>query len=683
MNVRYFHEFKGRGNISYRFEILSPDAGTSKEVTGTSAPFVLKYEPVKKLSPVRGAQATLELISERAFQFTDLHTDDMQGYQVRFYRDRQIYWIGWLDSELYTERLSAYPPYDVQFSAADFNIWERLKYQDMEDVKYADIVPLIAHLKRCFAKLNLPFKKLYIGCTTIPEGITMSDAETPLHVLYMMSQNFYDEDNEPMTCRAVVESILQPFGLMMVQKDSNVYIYDYNTVKQGLPMKRYDFDTFSYETDEAVNFNHGNLLEIGFMSTEGDYGFEEMVNNVAITSSLYGDVNVINASVSESNLQNKNGELENDSYTTSLYSNCEGWDFGVFMLMKSKETNNTLMGAKLEYTGAGTENNKMQFKNPAALLVPADTAFMRLKVNAYINTKKNPFDNDEIVTEPDTARRMVMYCRVLLSDDNKDIMYYNGVRWKDTQEGKPVEETLLVFMDNGNWRDTRVLDKWLTNSTVYWTGSSAPETVIDKEKDHQAGLKIQLPPKSGYVKLVIDRAEINSNETIPKIFKSVKDLLIDKVSLIFEDVDGNSLSTDDFEFKSYVNKKVKADFDDVILKCISANEAHEPIGKANILRREGNSYQYQTSFTRAGQTDILERLLMCTIHSNYSQKNEQFSSVIKITDNPALSYVTCNPILRGQYLVAGCTLDFNAGKTTISAVGYSDDTAKLSNIPYD
>ena len=262
-------------------------------------------------------------------------------------------------------------------------------------------------------------------------------------------------------------------------------------------------------------------------------------------------------------------------------------------------------------------------------------------------------------------------------------MYYNGVRWKDTQEGKPVEETLLVFMDNGNWRDTRVLDKWLTNSTVYWTGSSAPETVIDKEKDHQAGLKIQLPPKSGYIKLVIDRAEINSNETIPKIFKSVKDLLIDKVSLIFEDVDGNSLSTDDFEFKSYVNKKVKADFDDVILKCISANEAHEPIGKANILCREGNSYQYQTSFTRAGQTDILERLLMCTIHSNYSQKNEQFSSVIKITDNPALSYVTCNPILRGQYLVTGCTLDFNAGKAKISAVGYSDDTAKLSNIPYD
>lgn len=683
MNIRYFHEFRGYGNVQYRFEITTANRVQPKEVIGTAAPFILKYEPVKKLNPVRGAQATLEFISEQIFQFTDLHTDDMQGYQVKFYRNTELYWIGWLDSELYNERLSAYPPYGVQFSAADFNIWERLKYQDMAEAKYSDIVPFITHLKRCFEKLNLPFQKLYIGCSTIPEGITISESETPLHVLYMMSQNFYDEDNEPMTCREVVESILQPFGLMMVQKDANVYIYDYNTVKRGLPMKQYNFNTFSYEANAVIDFNHGNSLEIGIMSTEGDYGFEEMVNNVNITSSLYGDINVTDVSVNESNLHDKNGELVNESYTTSFYSTCDGWDYNMFILLKSHEKNSTLMGAKLVYTGDGKENNKLQFKNTSALIVPADTAFLRLKVNAYINTKKDPFDNEEKVDAPDTTRRMLIYCRILLSDDTQDIMYYNGVRWKDTQEGKPVEETILVFMDSGNWRDTRVLNKWLTNSTVYWTGSSAPETVIDKEKDYQAGIKIPLPPKSGYIKLAIARAEINSNETIPKKYKTVKDLLIDKVSLSLEDADENSLSTDDFEFKSYVNKKVKSDFDDITLKCISANEAHEPIGKANILRREGGSYKYQTSFTRAGQTDILERLLMCTIHSNYSQKNEQFSSVIKITDNPALSYVSYNPILPGQYLVMGCTLDFNAGKAKITAVGYSEDVAKLSNIPYD
>ncbi|MCD8270569.1 MAG: hypothetical protein LUD46_20410 [Parabacteroides sp.] len=55
-------------------------------------------------------------------------------------------------------------------------------------------------------------------------------------------------------------------------------------------------------------------------------------------------------------------------------------------------------------------------------------------------------------------------------------------------------------------------------------------------------------------------------------------MLIDKVSISFEDADGKDISTDDYEFKSYINKKVKADYDNVILKCISANEDHLPVG---------------------------------------------------------------------------------------------------------
>ena len=48
-----------------------------------------------------------------------------------------------------------------------------------------------------------------------------------------------------------------------------------------------------------------------------------------------------------------------------------------------------------------------------------------------------------------------------------------------------------------------------------------------------------------------------------------------------------------------------------------------------------------------------------------------------------LSYITYYPVLSGEYIVAGCTIDFNKGSVNISAVGYSDDTAKLSDIPYD
>lgn len=105
--------------------------------------------------------------------------------------------------------------------------------------------------------MGLPFQKLYIGCSTIPVGVTKFISESALHVLYIQSANFYDEDGEPMSCREVVESILEPFGLMMVQRDASVYIYDLNTVKSGGVMKCYNFDTLSYIGDTAVNVFFG------------------------------------------------------------------------------------------------------------------------------------------------------------------------------------------------------------------------------------------------------------------------------------------------------------------------------------------------------------------------------------------------------------------------------------------
>ena len=109
-----------------------------------------------------------------------------------------------------------------------------------------------------------------------------------------------------------------------------------------------------------------------------------------------------------------------------------------------------------------------------------------------------------------------------------------------------------------------------------------------------------------------------------------------------------------------------------------------PVGKANILKKIDDHYEYQTVFNRSGQINILERLLMCTIHSNFTSKNKAISIDIKMTDNPAIRYVTYNNVLQsdGMY-VTGAILDFSNAKTTIKAVEFSADVDKLSDIPYE
>ena len=247
MNRVYYNEFKGLDGILNRVEILSEVSGIEEYVKTGKSPFVLRYADVMKLDPVHTAQATIHLISQYDFQFISLHTDDMQGYRVDFYRGGILFWTGWLDSELYNEVLSKSSPYEVEFSASDFNITERLKYINDSDAKYSDIVPVMTHIKRCLDKLKLPFGKIYIGCTTTIGGISLNSSETALHKSYVTSSNFYDEDGKPMSCREVLDNCLRPFALMMVQKDGNVYVYDYNTIKKGLPMNRFDFSSMTYE----------------------------------------------------------------------------------------------------------------------------------------------------------------------------------------------------------------------------------------------------------------------------------------------------------------------------------------------------------------------------------------------------------------------------------------------------
>lgn len=699
MNVRYYKAFKGLDEVLNRVEILTNGSAQAHEVKTTLPTFILNYQQCKKITPVRGAQATIKLISETNFQFADLYTEDVQGYAVKFYRAGKLHWIGWLDSEFYEEKFSDYPPYEVEFSAADFNIWERLKYRDVSEKAYTDIVPLIVHLKRCFEKLNLPFQKLYIGCTTVPNDVVMSASETSLHVLHMMSANFYDEDNEPMTCREVVESVLQPFGLTMVQKDANVYVYDYNTIKQGLPMKRYEFSTFIYEADEIVDFNLGNLVEIGFVSTDGGYGFEEMVNNVTITSSLYANKSIISAEAKESNLSESVAKTETDVLKVEEFSECEEiekLESLNFIVYTNKDSENTIIGAHGPYNpfGGSDYSKKARFRVKSTIpVISTDSKkySLLLKMNCYVSGSENPFEY-EGKGESDAVMCEVKGNLYTTDGDGSPLYYYQNIwgkhQWLKCSPDFDKACTKLVFC-NQTVKGSNIYNRQLTNSNVIDT-SKAFESV--KQKDYGCGVVIPINSDIyGQIVFEISGAIVykwmpldhSDDNFFPNGGEKVKDIIYNGIEIKVVDEKKDDVPTDDYEFKSYVKKKVKSDFDDITLKCISANEEKVPIGKANILKKVADHYELQLSYTRAGQTDILERLLMCTIHSNFTTKNEKVTVDVKMTDNPALSYVSCAPILSGEYLVTGCTLDYHNAKTTITAVGYSDDTARLSNIPYD
>ena len=337
---------------------------------------------------------------------------------------------------------------------------------------------------------------------------------------------------------------------------------------------------------------------------------------------------------------------------------------------------------------------------------------MNISLGVYINARENPFDTEEESKANDNTRVIQLHCNLYLTDNSGTPKWYYSNdntmlgTWVACDGSFPQGKCVLVFMNSttdamGLLPNENILDKWITNSDQTRTDTGygfSNEAML--EKNSQKGVNIPLwtigidmgqierVPIQGTVFLEITNKCVISNPFImygsdPFPADQVTDILINNISISIRNVDKEEISTDDYEFKSYINKKVKADYEGVTLKCISANEEKAPIGKANILRKSDNGYALQLAYTRAGQTDVLERLLMCTIHSNYSQKNEKFSVSTRIAGNPILSHINYSPVLSLEYLVSGCEINFKAGKVNVSAIGYSVDMARLSDIPYD
>lgn len=702
MNIKYYYEFKGHDNILNRVEILTEKAVVSQLIKVTYTPFVLEYSDMQKLDPILGSGATLNLISETIFQFENLHTDNMQEYLVKFYRNGVLYWMGWLDAELYEENLASYPPYPVEFTAADFNILERLKFIDSSGKKHVGINTLLVSLKICLEKLALPFNYLYIGCSTTADGIVLENSETILHKLYIQSSNFYDEDNDPMTCKEVVESILEPFGLMMVQRDASIYIFDYNTVMLGLDMKKYDYKSLAYQSDENVSFLLGDIADIGYRSENAPYGFEDLINNVVITSSLYADDINENTDLEEKYMSDKvdDGRPNPDRAFYRKSTQVENIN-GLFAVYYGRiyadyvGERDSILGCRADYLPSPATISPL-FRIKSDRYITRSGEFddsrdypylINLRMSAYASTSGHPILIDK-VENVKNSEVIKLYCNLYIVDENDRILaYYNIITdnspgWILTPNGSIDQGKCVLWFGNKD-SEGSILDNWIVNANKTGIISNRPGVLPES----LVGKGIYVTPElSGKIVFEItNKVEIyepNSGEMVDE--NKVLFLLYDKINIDIVDRYGKTPSADDYEFSSYINDKVSSDYRDVSLKCISANEDKLPVGKGNILMKSGNSYDLQLSFTRGGQTNILERLLLCTIHSNYSRKNKIFTVDIKTTDNPAMRYSTLkNRWSDEKFLTSGCRIDFNRAITNLTVFNFSEDTDKLSDIPYE
>ena len=248
--LRYTGEFVSRSGIIWRVDIMQ-EADAAFDTVGSlefpaDTPLVIEWQREDKEKVVIGSNATLKIISPGDRTYEDLYTIEVGRIRMDVYKSNKLYWSGALDPEFYEEPYEMANGYEVSLTFSDFGILDRIKY-DLSGIQ--TIRDIITYALQRAVILYNGLKTDYIT-TTFTDGASITGGG-----ISVRSENFVDEDGEASTLAEVIEGILQPLALRMIQRSGKIYVYDLNGLYNKASVKQivWDGDSQTLGTDKVYN----------------------------------------------------------------------------------------------------------------------------------------------------------------------------------------------------------------------------------------------------------------------------------------------------------------------------------------------------------------------------------------------------------------------------------------------
>lgn len=170
--------------------------------------------------PVKASEATIDILCLENFHYLSLFTSDPRQFRVSIYRNRQLYWRGFVTADLYSENFSA-PPYRVSIKAVDgFNLLSSIPFRDLMRIGTTGRKSLWELLSACIDLMELnidtaDWMDLYA------DG--MDENASPLRQTYLDLERLYYVYEES-TYRDILELCLRPFAGQIFQSNGALHI---------------------------------------------------------------------------------------------------------------------------------------------------------------------------------------------------------------------------------------------------------------------------------------------------------------------------------------------------------------------------------------------------------------------------------------------------------------------------
>lgn len=251
---RYISEFGSRDGHAWRAVVdrISDDGSDAVVIAASDFDFdlqaaVINWKQTEKWEPLQGSSCSLRVVSPGDRTFIDLYAAKPGDVLLRLYRDDTLYWTGTLDPEFYQEPYTSMCNYEVELTFSDLGALDRLAYNG----------PASGHVRfdyligAALSAASLP------SDYTLHTGLAVPGSPaTPLQLqdMRVAGANFIDEEGEPLKWQEVIEGILQPFGLRLVQQDGAFIVYDLYTARDltSVPIE-WDGDDASLGVDKVYN----------------------------------------------------------------------------------------------------------------------------------------------------------------------------------------------------------------------------------------------------------------------------------------------------------------------------------------------------------------------------------------------------------------------------------------------
>lgn len=697
MNVRYRGEFLSRKNVRWRVDILqeSSTAYTVQDITfDADEALVIDWKETKKEDVICGSEATIRIVSPGDRTYQDLYTIQPGQIAMKVYRNGALYWSGTLDPEFYEEPYEQASGYTVSLTFSDFGILDRLKYN------LSGLQTLQAIVTNALARSGVTYSLNTTYTSTYFAG--SGNTKVTLSSLQVRSDNFYDEDGEASTMKEVIEGILQPLSLRMVQRNGVVYIYDLNALSAAAPVQVvWDGDSQTMGTDRVANNVKVTFSPYASKLVNTEVVYTDPVDRTKINRtsdtpidgeyySWYPDYNPRHGS-------SEGWDYDLISFTLFLSSNGEGVDnlhpnakyFHIEPIYGGQQDDGICWGF---YTGGhgslasgyprlkggsltlkGTAENRVFSTKPVNVPDIASNGtdyYLRLQMDILLDTRYNPFSSGDEYNEEGNTNRFKRWANIIsvpvtveLAGDDGSIYHYKndtvvtgsgntgmiGLLPGSWVEGAAVwGDCWLQYYNPDDYKDESGGLGWKTNRHAV---GLAPYEMYDSFGRMPAGQYMPYPPAGGTIVVGVHSGVRihNEDETAfgdtgkadaNNVYQSIRWLMYKapKVDIVMNTPGLDEVGSDDIEYNGYLNPSAKESIE-IDTICGTMPEQCPTARGAYIRVSDGTQVQM---LRRAGVTDHPEKLFIGTLYSQYAARHTTLSGEAQLYPGAMCPFTEAN-----------------------------------------